>query len=94
MVSYEPKDIEAILDELERENDRAVAIVGTALLEHVVEEAIKAVLRPLDPDKDREDLDRIFGGNGIFSGMSAKILAAYALKNNRSTYEKGLRTNK
>jgi DNA-binding MltR family transcriptional regulator len=80
MARYEPKDIMNILDELKRENDRAVAIVGSSLVEYGLEQAIKAALRPFDPEKEKPDLDRLFGINGIFSGMSAKVLGAYALQ--------------
>jgi DNA-binding MltR family transcriptional regulator len=79
MAFFVPKDIEAILDELKDENDRAVALVGASLVEHTLQEAIRSVLRPFD-DKDNAELkDRIFGNRGIFSGLSAKILGAFVL---------------
>jgi hypothetical protein len=45
MARYEPRDIEAIFDELEGQNDRAVAIVGSALLEHALQAALASQLR-------------------------------------------------
>lgn len=82
VVSYVPQDIEAILADLQEENDRAVAIVGASMVEYALEQALQATMRAFDPTKrqDKDDLERLFGGNGPFSGMSAKILAAYALR--------------
>jgi DNA-binding MltR family transcriptional regulator len=80
MVLYIPKDIELILDELKNEPDRAAALIGASMLEHALQEAIRSVLRSFHAEKDKDTLERLFGGHGIFSGLSAKILSAFALR--------------
>jgi hypothetical protein len=80
MAFFVPKDIEAILDEMKNESDRAVALVGASLVEHGLQEAIRSVLRPLNDDRDAELLNRTFGPRGLFAGLSGKILGAFMLK--------------
>jgi hypothetical protein len=80
MTFFVPKDIEAILDEMKNENDRAVALVGASLVEHGLQEAIRSVLRTLNDDGDAELLNRTFGPRGRFAGLSAKLLGAFMLK--------------
>jgi hypothetical protein len=82
MASYVPANLEAVLAELETETDRAVAIVGASLIEHYLENALQFRLRPIDNDsaKGKEERDRLYGVNGIFSGISAKIVGAYAMQ--------------
>jgi hypothetical protein len=82
MASYIPDDLKAVLAELETETDRAVAIVGASLIEHYLENAIQFQLRPIDTDtaKGKEERDRLYGVNGIFAGISAKIVGAYAMQ--------------
>jgi mannitol operon repressor len=80
MVFYVPVDIKDILEDLKLENDRSVALVGAALVEHALQEAIRSVLRGFDDRNDSNLLDRLFGVNGSFAGLSAKILGAFALK--------------
>ncbi|MCF8476655.1 MAG: hypothetical protein K9G60_06470 [Pseudolabrys sp.] len=77
---FVPKDIEAILDDLKDENDRAVALVGASLVEHALQEAIRSVLRPIDEKEDPQLLERTFGQGGLFPGLSRKILGAFMLK--------------
>ncbi len=40
MVRHVPKNVERILNDLEKENDRVAAIVGVSLVEHFLQEAI------------------------------------------------------
>jgi DNA-binding MltR family transcriptional regulator len=77
-VIFVPKDIEHVLEELETETDRSVAIVGASLIEASLQSAIASMLRPIEDDKDV--LGSLFGELGIFSSVDAKILAAYALR--------------
>jgi DNA-binding MltR family transcriptional regulator len=80
MTRYTPKDITAILASIEGDNDRSVALVGASLIEYTLEEAIRARIRPFDPEDDKADFERLFGINGVFAGLSGKIISAYALK--------------
>jgi DNA-binding MltR family transcriptional regulator len=82
MARYVPADLAAVLAQLEGENDRAVALLGATLIEHYLEKAIKAKLRPIDENtsEGRDDLDRLYGPNGAFAGLSLKIVGAYALR--------------
>lgn len=77
-VIFVPKDIERILEELETETDRSVAIVGASLIDESLQSAIASMLRFVEDDKDT--LDRLYGPQGIFASVDAKILAAYALE--------------
>jgi hypothetical protein len=78
MTFFVPKDIEAILEELKDENDRAVALVGASLIEHALQEAIRSVLRPFSDNADLNE--RVFGNRGLFPGLSSKITGAFVLK--------------
>jgi DNA-binding MltR family transcriptional regulator len=75
---FVPKDIERILEELATETDRSVAIVGSSLIDDSLQSAIASMLRPVADDKDT--LDRLYGTQGVFASVEAKILVAYALK--------------
>jgi hypothetical protein len=81
MARYVPADLAAVIAQLEGENDRAVALVGATLIEHYLEKAIKAKLRPIDENtsEGKDDLDRLYGPNGSFAGLSLKIVGAFAL---------------
>lgn len=72
-----PADVERIVDGLETQNDRSVALVGAALVEHFLERAIAARLRLPNSKKDK---DFLFGARGPGSSFENKIYLSYALK--------------
>jgi hypothetical protein len=80
MVRYAPKDMDAVLASIHNDNDRSVALVGASMLEYSLQEVIKSRLRQFDPQDGNADLERLFGINGIFSGLSSKIVGGYAMQ--------------
>lgn len=60
--------LEVIIDEMEGESDRAVAIVGVAWVEEALADSISAFLQ-----SHGESSKRLFGGNGPLASFSAKI---------------------
>ncbi len=58
--------------------DHAMALVGAAYLDHILEQFLRASFRPLDDDDNR----RMFDGssNGILGTFSNKIRMCYAMK--------------
>jgi hypothetical protein len=74
---YDPADVEQAFKQLAGENDRAAILVGGALLENALEQAILSRLR--EPQTDTES-EALFSERGIFNTFSQKIWAAYFLK--------------
>jgi DNA-binding MltR family transcriptional regulator len=74
---YDPADVVEAFKQLAGENDRAVILVGGAMLENALEKAILSRLR--EPQTSTED-DVLFSERGILSTFSQKIWAAYFLK--------------
>jgi hypothetical protein len=73
---YEPKDVQAIIDELNGASDRAAISVMAATLESVLERAIESHLRYGAGEKEKAVL---FAEGGLFGSFSQKIWAAYFL---------------
>jgi hypothetical protein len=74
---YNPTDVAKAFEQLLGENDRAVILVGGALLENALEQVILSRLR--EPQTKAES-GMLFYERGILSTFSAKIWAAYFLK--------------
>lgn len=73
-----PEQMENIIDNLRQMPAYAVAITGTAYLEHILEILLKTSFRKLK----REDETRLFDGNSgaVLGTFSAKIRIAHATK--------------
>jgi DNA-binding MltR family transcriptional regulator len=74
---YDPVDVQQAFAQLSEENDRAVILVGGALLENALEQAILSRLREPQTKAER---DVLFSERGILGTFSEKITAAYFLK--------------
>jgi len=74
---YDPVDVEQAFAQLAEENDRAVILVGGALLENALEQAILSRLR--EP-QTKAEADVLFSEGGILKTFSEKIWTAYFLK--------------
>ena len=72
-----PADVQLIVDGLESQNDRSVALVGVALVEHFLERAIESNLRLPATKSEREFL---FNARGPGSSFENKIYLGYTLK--------------
>lgn len=70
---YEIKDITPVLTELAGENDRAVIIVGAALVDYCMQILIEALIPPLP----RDDQERLFTDSGLLGSQFAKSLWLY-----------------
>jgi len=73
---YEAADIQQAFDQLADENDRAVILVGSALLEDALEQVILSRLR--EPQKTERHM--LFSERGILKTFAEKTIAAYFLK--------------
>jgi hypothetical protein len=73
---YEPKEINAIADEMEHEGARAAITIGASLLEHALEDAIRYRLR--QPSNKTEE-NVLFNEMGLLGSFNEKIWAAYFL---------------
>jgi len=72
---YTPKDIKAIIAELTSNNDRAKAVVGGALMDSILDYAIRArVLTLPEPEENK-----LFSLAGPFGTCDQKIQGAFAL---------------
>jgi len=68
------KRFAALVEEMNGESDRAVAIVGAAWVEEGLSDAITSFMRP-----HKKSQERLFGANGPLSTFSAKINLARLL---------------
>jgi hypothetical protein len=75
--SHQPKDISAILVDLETANARSAIIVGGSLLESSLEATLKIAFR--EP-ASKEEQGILFSDTGILGTFWQKIWAAYFLK--------------
>ncbi|KJS09280.1 MAG: hypothetical protein VR78_16315 [Hoeflea sp. BRH_c9] len=66
----------AIIEELTRESDRGLIIIGTSFLEARLEQIIKIMM----PAKDRDVEGKIFSGSGPMATFSAKIDVGYLMQ--------------
>lgn len=69
-----PPEIEAILDDLRKESDLAVAITGTALAEAALERLLQSKLH----FRDAEFQNQLFQNRGPLADFNGKILVAQA----------------
>jgi hypothetical protein len=72
---YRPADLKLIIDELTDENDRVRAVVGGSLLDGLLDYAIVARIRALEPGEE----SKLFKPGGPFHSCDQKIQAGYAL---------------
>ncbi len=77
MARYEPKDLDAIFEELKTENARALITVGGSLVEYALECCILTRLR--QPQNNTE-ANELFSDNGVMGTFREKIWMAYYLK--------------
>ena len=70
--------IKSGFSELDRQSDRAIAIVGGSYLEHHLTEAIKSRLH-VEGDGHKRNITRIFDLDGPMGSFGFKIRVAYAL---------------
>ncbi|WP_146184921.1 hypothetical protein [Agromyces badenianii] len=59
--------------ELQQQSDRGLAVLGSAGLEFLLEQLLRARIL------DRSDTSQLFGGSGAFSTFSARIAAVFAM---------------
>jgi hypothetical protein len=72
---YRPADIKKIVDELVNENDRARAIVGGSLVDGILDYAIVARIKNLEPGEE----SKLFKPGGPFHSCDQKIQAGFAI---------------
>ena len=72
-----PRDMRAVLAEMNGSPPRSAILVGQSVLEYALEEFLRVKLRPFESEAER---NKVFAFDGILGSFSNKISMAYYFK--------------